>query len=157
MPKASSKQKQRPSEPIARNSSLKRYPRSLNPVKEQDIGQDPTPQKKDLLSYPAVKYASDMTDTKSTSRQPGYVTPARRGKVSLKAFVDPKLRDDFKKVAKMLGATSDALLTDVVTAVVEQYNNSKEVPELLTKEAEKHYQKSVQQAASRLVSALIPK
>lgn len=121
------------------------------------LGFDNISQKKDLLSSPAVKYASDMTDRKSMSRQPGYITPARRGKVSLKAFVDPELRDDFKKVAKMLGTTSDALLTDVVTAVVKQYNDSKEVPELLTKETEKHYQKSVQQAASRLVSTLIPK
>lgn len=96
-----------------------------------------------------------MTDKEFPSRQPGYVAPARRGKVSLKTFVAPELRDEFKMVAKMLGTTSDALLTDVVTAVVDQYKDSKEVPERLAERTAKHYQKSVRKAALRLAAVLM--
>ena len=169
MPKASSKQKQRPSEPIARNPSLKRYPRSLNPVKEQDIGQDSTYQKKDLLSSSILDYAYAVTDDdrnkrlenmrsvqvqitkpRPQSKLPGYVTPAQKGKVALHTHVDPELRDAFKAIAKLNGVTVDALLRDLISATVEQYQQPNKLQADITHSIER-YQRILYKVASTLV------
>jgi hypothetical protein len=55
------------------------------------------------------------------SRQAGYIQPSREGKVSIKTFVKPELRRNFKAIAVLRGLTLEQLLTEVLTAFVNQH------------------------------------
>ncbi len=50
----------------------------------------------------------------------GYVPPLRANKVSLKAFVDASVRDDFNNLAKTLGVTTQVLLERLARSATER-------------------------------------
>jgi hypothetical protein len=67
-------------------------------------------------------------ETTHPSRQAGYVQPSREGKVSIKTFVEPQLRRNFKAIAVLRGLTLEQLLTEVLTAFVNQHGKKAHQP-----------------------------
>lgn len=85
--------------------------------------------------------------------RPGYVPPTRENKKVLKTFVDEPMQSAFKAIAELNGTTSEALLRDVVAALVEQYQTPGQVNAAAARTA-KRYEATLKKAALRLVSGM---
>ena len=80
----------------------------------------------------------------------GYVAPTRDNKKVLKTYVDEPTQTAFKAIAELNGTTSEGLLRDVVTALVEQYQTPGQVNAAAAKTVER-YQATLKKIALRLV------
>jgi hypothetical protein len=89
-------------------------------------------------------------------RPPGYVPKCRADKKTLATYVTDDVHEAFKAIAQLNGTTSDALLRDMVTAVVEQYQKPGQVQEAMAESVER-YQGTLSKAALRLVGGVNPK
>jgi hypothetical protein len=90
---------------------------------------DGSPSRRSVGASPTLSVRAGLpAGTTRLSRQVGYVQPSREGKVSIKTFVEPQLRRNFKALAVLRGLTLEQLLTEVLTAFVNQHGKKAHQP-----------------------------